>query len=102
MDLVEIFIPKTDNDGRAFPAGLFSSVRQELVDRFGGMTAFTREPVEGLWGIAEDGKRHDTLIIYEVMVQEVDRLWWEAYKLDLEKRFAQDELVIRFSTIEMI
>ena len=83
MDLVEIFIPKTDNDGRAFPA-------------------FTREPVEGLWGIAEGGKRHDTLIIYEVMVQKVDRSWWEAYKTDLEKRFAQDELVVRVSTIEVI
>ena len=102
MDLVEIFIPTNDNDGRAFPAELFSSVRQELVDRFGGMTAFTREPVEGLWDTPEGGKRHDTLIIYEVMVQKVDRSWWEAYKSDLEKRFAQDELVIRVSTIEVI
>ncbi len=102
MDLVEIFLPKNDNDGRAFPAELLSSVRNELLDRFGGMTAFTREPVDGLWGTPEGGKRHDALIIYEVMVRKVDRLWWEGYKSDLAKRFARDELVIRVSTIEVI
>lgn len=102
MYLVELFLPLRDNLGHAFDAGLFSSVRQELVDRFGGMTAFTREPVEGLWDAPDGGKIHDAIIIYEVMVQEVDRLWWQAYKADLEKRFAQDELVIRLSMIDVI
>lgn len=47
MYLVEIFLPKRDNEGREFPSGQFSRVRQELVERFGGVTAFTREPAEG-------------------------------------------------------
>jgi hypothetical protein len=102
MYLVEIFLPQRDNEGHDFCAGLFSRVRQELVDRFGGMTAFTRVPVEGLWDAPEGGKCHDAIIIYEVMVQEVDRPWWEHYKTELEKRFAQEELVIRFSTVDVI
>lgn len=102
MYVVEIFLPKCNNEGLAFRSGLFSCVRQDLVDRFGGMTAFTREPVEGLWDEPEGGKCHDALIIYEVMVPKLDRPWWESYKTDLEKRFAQEELVIRVSTVNVI
>jgi hypothetical protein len=48
MYLVEIFLPQRDNEGREFRSALFSQVREELLERFGGMTAFTRMPVEGL------------------------------------------------------
>jgi hypothetical protein len=36
------------------------------------------------------------------MVQSLDRPWWESYKTDLEKRFEQEELVIRVSTVDVI
>jgi hypothetical protein len=36
------------------------------------------------------------------MVQQLDRPWWEGYKADLERRFAQEEMVIRVSRIDVI
>lgn len=102
MYLVEIFLPLQDNEGHVFRSSLFSGVRRELVDRFGGITAFTREPAEGLWDAPDGDKCHDAIIIYEVMVQKLDRPWWESYKADLENRFEQEELVIRVSTIDVI
>ncbi|EFW80208.1 hypothetical protein ALP26_01755 [Pseudomonas savastanoi pv. glycinea] len=102
MHLIEIFLPQCDNQGHDFSSGLFSRVRQDLVERFGGMTAFTRMPVEGLWDTPDGDKCYDAIIIYEVMVQELDRQWWRDYKADLEKRFAQEELLIRISSIDVI
>lgn len=102
MYLVEIFLPQRDNQGRAFHPDLYTRVREELMERFGGMTAFTRMPVEGLWNTPQAGKSHDAIVIYEIMVQQLDRPWWEGYKTDLERRFAQEELVIRVSRIDVI
>ena len=102
MYLVEIFLPQHDNEGREFRSALFSKVREELLERFGGMTAFTRVPVEGLWNTPQAGRIHDAIIIYEVMMQQLDRPWWESYKAELERRFAHDEMVIRVSRIDVI
>ncbi|HXR01559.1 MAG TPA: hypothetical protein VN798_14305, partial [Pseudomonas sp.] len=88
--------------GQAQPGELFVTVRHELVARFGGMTAFTRTPAQGVWEASERNKRQDDLIIYEVMVEQVERSWWQTYKQMLERRFAQDELVIRFSEVQLI
>jgi hypothetical protein len=101
MYLVAIFLPQRDNKGHAFPPDLYSRVREELLERFDGMTAFTRVPVEGLWNSPE-GRSHDAIVIYEVMVQQVDRPWWEGYKTDLQERFTQQEMVIRVSRVDVI
>lgn len=84
MYLVEILLPVQDNEGHLIRSGLFSRVREELVDRFGGITAFTREPAEGLWDAPDGRKSNDAIIIYEVMMQNLHRPWWESYKADLE------------------
>jgi len=49
MYVTEIFLPLYDNEGRAFARGEFDRARRELTDRFGGVTAFTRSPAEGVW-----------------------------------------------------
>ncbi|OCX24822.1 hypothetical protein [Pseudomonas graminis] len=102
MYLVEIFLPQRDNEGQELCPDLFSYVREELLERFGGMTAFTRVPVEELWNTPQAGRSHDALVIYEVMVQQLDRPWWESYIADLERCFAQEEMVIRVSKIDVI
>jgi hypothetical protein len=45
--VVEIFLPLKTKEGRPQPRELFVQVRDELVGRFGGLTAFTRAPAEG-------------------------------------------------------
>lgn len=38
---------------------------------------------------------HDDIIIYEVMAEKLDVKWWGGYRTELEKRFRQNELVVR-------
>lgn len=101
MHLVQIILPRYGNSGEAIDANRFREVRQTLLDRFGGVTAFTRAPAQGLW---QDGSgvQRDEVLLYEVMVQELDRSWWAAYRTELEASFEQKELVIRAHRIERL
>ena len=102
MHLVEIFLPLRRNDGSDQPSELFGDVRGELVDQFGGMTAFTRAPAEGLWESEEGQLDRDSIVIFEVMADELDRGWWSAFRARLECLFEQDEIVIRASAVERL
>ena len=99
--LVEILLPLFDNEGRRFGRELFGQVREELVERFGGLTAFTRSPAEGVWDEGE-GRSQDEIVIFEVMAEALDRGWWRAYREELERRFRQDEIVVRARTVERL
>jgi hypothetical protein len=94
INLVEILLPVTDNEGRQHPRHLFALVERELTERFGGVTSFTRAPAHG---VTEDGGRkvHDDIIVVEVMTETLDRDWWASYRRTLEDRFRQEEIVIR-------
>jgi len=102
MHVVEIFLPLRRNDGSEQPRERFGTVRQEIVERFGGMTAFTRAPAEGLWESAPGEVDRDSIVIFEVMTDEVDRGWWADYRRQLERLFEQDETVIRASEVERL
>ena len=102
--LVQLLLPVYDNAGKRFPAEHYAAVRRELTDRFGGMTAYTRAPAEGVWN--ENGAQatpaRDDIVVYEVMVEGLDRGWWREFRTELERRFAQDELVVRAQAIERL
>lgn len=102
MHLVQLLLPLYDNDGRRFPQELHGKVRSELTEAFGGLTAYTRAPAEGLW--AEDGEppARDDIVIYEVMADSLDRAWWSAYRRAMEERFSQESVVIRSQEIERL
>lgn len=55
LHLVQILLPLFDNEGEAIPQLHFRRVAEELADRFGGLTAFTRAPAEGRWKDAASG-----------------------------------------------
>lgn len=57
MFLIQILLPLYDNRNQRLPAALHTGTRDELVARFGGITAYTRAPVEGLWH-EEIGRAH--------------------------------------------
>ena len=101
MHLVQLLLPLAAADGARLPPALFAAVRQELVDRFGGLTAYTRAPAKGLW---EDGGgvERDDIVVYEVMAAQLDRAWWAGYRTDLCERFRQQELVVRAQAIELL
>src|SRR4029078_2328610 len=101
MHLIEIFLPLTDNDGRPFATAKFSAVRQELTDRFGGLTAFTRSPGQG--NTHDAGKTvHDDIIFFEVMTEKLDVSWWRSYRHYLEREFRQEAIVARASAVPLL
>jgi len=102
MHLIEILLPLADNEGKPFAADLHRQVRDELVEHFGGVTAFTRNPAEGLWKEGGGDPARDDIIIFEVMADWLDRGWWRGYRSELERRFRQDEIVIRAREVELL
>jgi hypothetical protein len=75
LHLVEILLPLNDNEGRPFDPERFSALRDRLTERFGGLTAFTRSPAQGL---SREGDRtvRDEIIVFEVLTETLDESWW--------------------------
>lgn len=102
MYLIQIFLPMYGNRGEKFPASYYQEVRDRLVDQYGGITAYTRSPAQGMWQPEEGKTVQDDLVIYEVMVEELDRTWWDACKTSLEQQFQQEAVIIRAQAIYLL
>lgn len=105
MHLIQLLLPLYDNEGRRFPRSDYDAVRAALVEAFGGVTAYVRAPAAGLWQdeqAADAGLVHDDVVLFEVMVETLDRAWWAQTRQALAARFRQDELVVRALAIEML
>lgn len=95
MYLVQILLPLYDTGGHAFGRAPFDRVREELTDRFGGVTAYLRSPAEGAWREPGGEVERDDVVIVEVMTEALDRSWWRGYREALEQRFRQEEVMVR-------
>lgn len=95
MHLIQILLPIRTRDGEPIAEEAFARTRSELTQKFGGLTAYHRAPARGLWKREEGGVERDDVIIVEVMTQDLERRWWADYRVILEGRFGQDEIVIR-------
>ncbi len=100
MYLIQILLPLT-LDGTPIARERFAEVGQELTDTFGGLTAYTRAPAEGLWRSGGETTA-DQVVVYEVMTEALDRGWWDAYRRALETRFQQEEVVVRAQAMERL
>lgn len=101
MHLVQILLPRADNDGRPFPRAMFDQVKKDLTAAHGGVTAYVRSPAEGLW--AEEGMALvDDVILFEVMAEPLDQAEWRRRRSALEQLFRQERIVIRHMTIGLI
>jgi len=101
MYLVQILLPIADNSGKPIQNAEWQRVRRTLTRKFGGLTAFSRSPAEGVWGKSADAHRDD-IVVLEVMTAELDRAWWRRYRTELEQRFQQQEVIIRADAIELL
>ena len=101
MKLVQILLPMRDNHGRRFSNALVAQVRNELVKRFGGLTAYSRSPAHGVWKSGRSTKLDD-IVVLEVMTSSVNRAWWKTYRRQLERSFRQDEIVVRVQDINIL
>ncbi|MGX5689691.1 hypothetical protein [Arcticibacter tournemirensis] len=102
MHLIQILIPLYDNQKEPFPSEYYSEIRIMLTSKFGGGTAHSNSPATGLWKENDEKIVKDKIIIYEVMADDLDRMWWAFFKGHMEKLFQQDEIVIRASRIELM
>jgi hypothetical protein len=96
MHLAELLLPLNDNGGRPLGPEKYTAVREHLIERFGGVTAFTRSPAQDT--TTDKGKTvHDEIVVFEVMTETLDASWWGRYRRQLEGEFRQDEVVVRAS-----
>jgi hypothetical protein len=101
MHLVQILLPLRNNKGQAFAKALFDDVRSDLATHFGGVTVYMRSPASGLW--EKDGKLlDDDVVIYEVMVERLEREFWRLYRIELQETFQQDVITMRASRIDVL
>lgn len=101
--LVQLLLPLYDAAGREFPRAHYDAVRAELTDRCGGLTAYTRAPAEGWWQPEPESRTtRDDVVVFEVLDEAFDAAWWTRYRGELERRFAQDALVVRAYEVRLL
>ncbi|WP_245557951.1 hypothetical protein [Deinococcus apachensis] len=101
MHLVQLLLPLYDNAGQPFEQVRYAPIRRTLTERFGGLTAHVRAPAAGLWKDGDQTVRDD-VVVYEVMVEELDRDWWAGYRETLRREFRQEALVVRALAVEVL
>jgi hypothetical protein len=101
--LIHVLLPLYDNGHNPLPQTVFREVAAELTEKFGGLTAHTRAPAQGLWRPDEqEAPKRDDIVIYEVIVDSIDRAWWAEYRTRLERRFRQEHVLIRAQSITVL
>ncbi len=100
--LIQIYLPLTGEDGKAFPEKFYQNIKEELTEKFGGLTVYSRSPATGLWKENEDQTVSDKILIFEIMSFGLEQSFWTSYKTKLEKKFRQEEILIRCSTVTLL
>ena len=72
-----------------------------MTDKFGGVTSFVRAPGQGLWDSGGDVER-DNIAVIEVMTDEIDLPFWQAFRRKLERELSQEEIVIRAQEVSRL
>ena len=96
MHLVQLLLPLAADQTEV------AQIRAELSERFGGLTVYGRSPAEGFWRDDENRTVRDDIVVVEVMTAIWDPVWWRSYRARLERRFGEEEVVIRAVPIERV
>lgn len=99
--LIEILLPLAYNDGARIDDKTLSRIREDLIGRYGGLTAFTRSPAEGIW-TSPAGAARDDIVVLEVMTDELDRAWWAAWRKSIEELLQQASIVVRATRMQRL
>jgi hypothetical protein len=101
MHLFQILLPLQDNAGQPFPQKEFDDLKKELASEFGGVTAHVQSPAEGLWRQAGETDT-DQIVIFEVTAEEANLPRWRNRQAELERRFRQDQVIIRYWPLALV
>lgn len=102
MFVEELFLPLEKPGGSPVPGEVFERIKQELTERFGGVTAHLQSPAEGAWKPDADDVIHDRIAIFEVMVEDVDTAWWREYRHKLETELDQHRILARLHQVTVL
>lgn len=102
MQLVQIFVPVIWQDEPSRFKAEVGKVVQELTERFGRATSFIRDGAEGRWANDDGALEPDTVVIVEVQVGEVFVPWWSGFQERLERRFGQEEILVRYHEVNAL
>jgi hypothetical protein len=96
---IDVYLPLEYNDGRSIPESKFASVEDELLSRFGGVTATQRAfPLQGVWQSGSEVYHDRVVVLSAVDFREDTQLeclrYLERLKTRLKKKFDQLEILI--------
>lgn len=100
--LIQVFLPLYQKNGKPFPQKYFTTVKKQLTDQFKGLSIYSNAPADGYWENESDSLEKDQVLVYEVMATAVDVEFWQKYKATLEKQFKQDTIVVRCLHMNLI
>jgi hypothetical protein len=101
MYLIQLLLPA---DGPSASGGdaRIARTRAELVERFGGITAYIQTPALGEWTTPDGARERDRVVMVEVVAPGLDRAWWHSYGATLAERFEQEAIHLRAVKVEML
>jgi hypothetical protein len=102
MVLIQLLLPAAAAENDGVTAGRFTTTREELVEAFGGVTAYARSPAQGLWTSPDGEPAQDEVVMVEVVTDAFERAWWTSYEKVLAERFAQDVIHIRAIPVSVL
>lgn len=100
--LIQLLLPVFNKQGEPTASEHFQLVRHELSEKFGGITVYSRSPADGLWKDDEDNSVQDEVVLFEVVVEELNAVWWQHYLKELQRRFSQDQIHCRVQTVSVL
>ncbi len=101
---IEIYLPLDYNDGRPIEEIKFSSLEDELLDRFGGVTSIQKDfPLRGLWR-SEVTTFQDRVVIFTVIDFQTKTdfeaiRYLERLKTRLKRKFEQLDVLITIQSL---
>jgi len=100
--LIQLLLPAVvaqPDDSSSDPV---ARTRRELVEAFGGLTAYLRTPAQGVWTSPDGGRAHDDVVMVEVVAEKIDRGWWREYTQRLARRFEQEAIHVRALQVDVL
>ena len=90
--VTQVFLPKQDNLGKAFPKELYLAFQQRMIQRYRGWTQ--KGQSEGAW-LSPSGEFYaDQHWVYEIGHQSRDVRFWRAEKDRVREQFDQEDIWI--------
>ena len=102
MVLIQLLLPVSVSPSGAEEDDRVRVTHRELVDAFGGVTAYLRTPAQGVWTAPDGARERDSVVMVEIVTERFDRAWWSEYAGSLARRYQQEEMHVRAMDVDVL